>query len=184
MAQAVELILKTLDKHMGSKGTIRLMGGAALTLAYGLDRATEDADLLLDDTEAQFLAEHCDFGAALEKTNRELEPKRLYVSHIWGPEQQILTPEWRQSCRSLPNALQLSNLSLESLGPLDIIVSKMARADAEDLQDVSHLLRHEKLTAEQVRQAISRAQVPEILKEVFADSRPRIEALLREERRK
>jgi hypothetical protein len=178
MAQAVELILKTLDRYMSQRGTIRLMGGAALTLAYDLDRATEDADLLLDDKEAQFLAEHCDFGTALEKTNRDLEAHKLYVSNIWGPEQQILTPEWRESCRALPNSLGLSNLSLEALGPLDIIVSKMARADNEDLSDISHLLRHEKLQEEQVRAAIARAQVPEILREVFLQSRPRVEALL------
>ncbi|MFN0061409.1 MAG: nucleotidyl transferase AbiEii/AbiGii toxin family protein [Myxococcaceae bacterium] len=69
---------------MTAPGTIRLMGGAALTLAYGLDRATEDADLLLDDAEAHFLTEHCGFGdaianarvpAILEDVFRETRPR-------------------------------------------------------------------------------------------------------------
>lgn len=178
MAKAPALILSTLDKHMGAKGTLRLMGGASLVLAYDLDRATEDVDLLLNDPEAQFLAEECNFGDALEKTNAELEPLGLYVSHIWGPEQQILTPEWRQSCRPVIPDFPLTKLRLETLGPLDIILSKMARADEGDLADMRHLLSHEHLSAEELREAIARAQVPDILREAFELSKPCVLALV------
>lgn len=178
MASAAALILTVLDKHLRGPANLRLMGGAALTLAYDLDRATEDADLLLDDAEAQFLAEERDFGEALERTNRELEPLGLYISHIWGPEQQILTPEWRSSCRHVPSPPGVQRLTLEALGPLDLIASKLARADDGDLSDIAHLVTHEGLSAAEVEAAIDRALVPPILRDVFERSRPRLSALL------
>jgi hypothetical protein len=174
MAQAPALILRTLDKHMTGSATLRVMGGASMTLAYGLDRATEDVDLLLNDAEAQFLAENCNFGEALEKTNAELESLGLYISHIWGPEQQILTPQWRTQCRIVSDDLGLKSIRLETLGPLDIIVSKMARADDGDLADMRHLISREQLNQASIEAAVSQALVPEILKEQFELSRPRV----------
>jgi len=128
MANPAELILRTLDAHMVGPADIRLLGGAALVLAYGMNRTTEDADLLLDDEEFSFLVEKREFGEALELTNEELKPLDLYISHIWGPEQQILTPEWRQSCRSVAFASPMANLSVSALVPLELIASKLCRA--------------------------------------------------------
>lgn len=176
MAKAAEVILTVLDRHLRQPVHLRLMGGAALTLAYGLDRATEDADFLMDDGEAQFLAEHRDFGRALEEANAELEPLGLYVTNLWGPEQQILTPRWRESCRPVSRP-ELRWITLEALAPLDIIVSKMARADDEDLEDMRYLIRHEQLDAGQIAGAIDSAMVPEILREAFERSRSKIAAL-------
>ncbi|PYV14591.1 MAG: hypothetical protein DMG07_11660, partial [Acidobacteria bacterium] len=83
-----ERILEALDRHLEGPARIRLLGGAALILGYGLNRSTEDADLLADDREIDLLISEANFGAALEATNRELEAEGLYVSHIWAPEQQ------------------------------------------------------------------------------------------------
>lgn len=58
-------ILLTLDRHLSADAEIRLMGGAAMILAYGMPRSTEDVDLLQDDDELRFLAEERDFGPAL-----------------------------------------------------------------------------------------------------------------------
>lgn len=69
MAREAELILEVLDRHLVQPGTIRLLG-AALLLGYGLDRTTEDVDLLQDDAEVRALIETSDFGEALEATNR------------------------------------------------------------------------------------------------------------------
>jgi hypothetical protein len=44
VAREAALILETLDRHLRGLGVIRLLGGAALTLGYGLDRA-DDGDL-------------------------------------------------------------------------------------------------------------------------------------------
>jgi hypothetical protein len=80
-----EVILRTLARHLAGPAHVRLLGGAALILAYGRDRATEDADLLMDDAEAHALIEDADFGSAVAATNDELEPQGLYLTHIWRP---------------------------------------------------------------------------------------------------
>lgn len=177
MEQGAAKILKTLDRHLDAPCRIRLLGGAALILGYGMARSTEDADLLLDDAEAQFLAEERNFSEALEKTNAELESEGLYISHLWGPEQQILTPDWRSGCRriALPG---MARLEVECLGPLDLITSKLCRADAGDLADIEHLVRVEALTASRVRAAIDSARVPGEFADVFAAHREKVLSFL------
>lgn len=61
-----------------------MFGGAAFVLGYGRVRTTDDADLLLDDVECQTLIDSAGFGEAIEATNQELEPRGLYLSHIFG----------------------------------------------------------------------------------------------------
>jgi hypothetical protein len=111
-------------------------------------------------------------------TNAELEPRGLYLTHIWGPEQQILTPEWRSACRLVSLDPPLSRLRVEVLGPLDLITSKLARGDDADLDDVEHLLRVEHLGAPTVLEAVRRAVVPEVLRDVFEGALTRLEARL------
>lgn len=177
MEQGAKEILRALDRHLAGPCAIRLMGGAALILGYGMERSTEDADLLLDDDEAAFLAEERDFGDALEKANRDLEPMGLYLSHIWGPEQQILTPAWRSSCRPL-RLEDLKNLQVEVLGPLDLITSKLCRADAGDLADIRFLLSAESLSPDSVRRAMAEATVPQDFKDVYPANCSKVEQLL------
>jgi hypothetical protein len=165
-----ERILETLERHLQGPAHIRLLGGAALILGYGLNRATEDADLLADDREIDRLVSEADFASALEATNRELEPEGLYISHIWGPEQQILTTDWRSSCRAIDRTWGTGNLSVSVLGPLDLILSKLCRADEEDLEDIRHVIRVEQLTRAHLRDAMDRALVPEVFRDVFAEN--------------
>jgi hypothetical protein len=138
---------------------------------------TEDADLLLDDAEVRTLVEEANLGEALEKTNRELEPRGLYVTHIWGPEQEILTPTWRERCRPVPE--YSGRLKVSVLGPLDLIASKLGRLDDVDLADVLHLMAVEHLGADEVLRAVSSAVAPPPLADTFADSLVRLEAALR-----
>jgi hypothetical protein len=170
-------ILQTLAKHLEGPVHIRLLGGAALILGYGLDRATEDADLLAEDAEIQQWIDVANFGQALELTNRELEPFGLYLTHIWGPEQQILTPEWRMSCRSILRDWGNDKLTVSVLGPLDLILSKLCRADDADLEDIQHLIRREGITRSELESALNRAQIPPIFAEVFLENQHRIIAL-------
>ncbi len=154
------------------------MGGAAMILAYGMRRSTEDVDLLQDDDELRFLAEQRDFGFALEAANRDLEGTGLYLSHIWGPEQEILTPGWRAGCRAvaLPGA---RHLVVTALGPLDLLVSKLCRADAPDLQDISWLVEAERLTPDEVRGAMRRATVPADFAADYPSACASVEKILR-----
>ncbi len=143
-----------------------------MTVGYGLTRATEDVDLLQDDVEVQALIDSADFGVALEAANDELEPRGLYLTHIWRPEQLILANGWRARCRAiaLPS---LKKLSLEALGPADLIVSKLARADDGDLRDMEYLLTTHVSVAE-LERLLPTVQVPS----VFSESWPRAQAAL------
>ncbi len=177
MATEAELIVRTLDRHLAGPADIRLFGGAALVLGYGRTRTTEDADLLMDDDECALLVDTADFGGAVERTNAELEPRGLYLTHIWGPEQQVLAPGWRDRCRPAPLD-GLRHLRLSVLGPTDIIVSKLARADELDLQDILWLVDHEHLSAAQVWAEVDQAEVPPILADAFTQARARLARVL------
>lgn len=174
MAREAQLILETLDRHLRGPGAIRLLGGAALTLGYGLVRATEDVDLLQDDAEVRALIETAEFGVALAATNTELEPQGLYLTHIWGPEQLILSSGWRGRCRPL-TLPSLQRLRVEILGPVDLIISKLVRADDGDLRDMEFLLTRHTTVAE-VESLLPSVVVPE----VFAESWPRASRALAE----
>ncbi len=149
---------------------------AALIVGYGATRFTEDADCLLDDAELKALVEEAGFEEAVARTNEELAPRGLYVSHIFGPEQEILTPSWRASCRAVPAFS--GRLTVSVLGPRDLIVSKLGRGDEQDLEDVFFLMRTVGLSAAAVRQAVAEAVVPGILRDVFTAARARLELRL------
>lgn len=181
MESGPEIILRTLDRHLTGPGEIRLFGGAALLLGYGRRRATEDADLLMDERECQALIDHAGFAEAVEATNRELEPQGLYLSHIFGPEQQVLSPTWREGCRRIEmEGLRL--LRVSCLGPVDLVLTKMGRGDADDLADVRFLLDSNAVDAKSVRTAIEAALVPPEYAELFVASKPKVLSLLQAHR--
>jgi len=171
------LILRTLDRHLTGPGEVRLFGGAALVLGYGRSRTTDDADLLLDDRECQVLIDEAGFSEAIEATNAELEPRGLYVTHVFGPEQQVLSPGWRDACRPVVLA-GLSRLRVCCLGPVDLALTKMGRADDEDLADIEFLLRTRQLDAGDLRLAIATAVVPAEYAELFEAAKPKVLGLL------
>lgn len=177
MESGPALILRTLDRHLTAAGEVRLFGGAAFVLGYGRDRTTDDADLLLDDRECQILIDTAGFGEAIEATNNELEDLGLYLTHVFGPEQQVLSPGWREACRpvSLPG---LSKLTVSCLGPVDLALTKMGRADDADLADIQFLLRTQQLDPAAFRDAIEQAIVPPEYAELFAVAKPKVLALI------
>lgn len=177
MESGPALILRTLDRFMTGAGEVRLFGGAAFVLGYGRSRTTDDADLLVDYEECRALIDQAGFSEAVEATNRELEPRGLYLTHIFGPEQQVLTPEWRAACRPVPLP-GLTRLRISCLGPVDLALSKLGRGDDEDLADISFLLRSGQLEPGALRDAIGRARVPPEYEETFAAARPKVLELL------
>lgn len=178
MAETALLMVRTLDRHLSGPADLRLLGGAALILGYGLERGTEDIDLLMEDRELDLLVERANLGEALDSTNRELEPMGLYISHIWGPEQQILTPEWRDRVRAIHPDPPLRNLTLHVLGPLDLVVSKLCRADDGDLADIAYLVERVGLTSREVLAAMRRAVVPGAFVDTYPSHVARVKALL------
>ena len=93
MESGPALILKTLDSYLTAPGSIRLFGGAALILGYGRQRLTEDADLLLDESECRALIDQSGFSEAVEATNAVLNPQHLLVTEIRAAVGSALVPE-------------------------------------------------------------------------------------------
>jgi hypothetical protein len=62
---------------------------------------------------------------------------------------------------------------------IDLILTKMARADDDDLQDIQFLIRAESLKGDQLEAAFARARVPGVpeIQELFNRARPKVRAL-------
>lgn len=65
------------------------------------------------------------------------------------------------------------------LGPVDLALTKMGRADDEDLADIRFLLETNQLEGDALRAAIEVAIVPPEYAELFTAARPKVHELLR-----
>ena len=63
---------------------------------------------------------------------------------------------------------------------IDLVLTKMARGDEDDLQDIRFLLQEESLTQEQLVTAFARARVPDVpeIQELFNRARPKVLAMV------
>ncbi len=174
-------ILKTLDKHLTSPAEITLFGRAALALGYVQAPAhfhnTQDVDGILPMAWLQPSDAHEDFWQAVQQTNAELEPAGLYLTHLFREVDVILRPDWIE--HRAPIDLHLQHLIVFRPATIDLILTKMARGDDDDLQDIRFLLAQEPLTPEQLEAAINRARVPDIdeVQDLFKRTRTKVLAL-------
>ncbi|XAE57513.1 hypothetical protein OH491_04650 [Termitidicoccus mucosus] len=148
-------------------------------------RLTHDIDIIVPETRELQVNTDRQFWHALEVTNRELERKKLYITHIFPENEVTLTPEWKQHTVALLNP-QWPKLNLIRPHVLDLIVSKMGRGDVEDQADVRSMLRLHRdvegqtITAAEVAAAAQRARVPEVYRELFPRASAQIIAAVRE----
>ena len=157
-------ILQTLDRHLARPTEITLFGRAALALGYAGSpaafTATHDVDAILPLSWLLAQDENLDFWDAQQRTNIELESEGLYLTHLFRELEVILTPDWL-SCRvKIP--IELRHLTVFRPATIDLILTKMARGDENDLIDIEFLLSKESLTANQLHAAFARARVPDI----------------------
>jgi hypothetical protein len=91
-------ILKTLDSFLEKETRIVLFGRAALALGFGDEGlrfgATQDVDAILPSIEMSRIEADSQFWDAIDKTNKQLEPSGLYVSHLFTDRQVALTADW------------------------------------------------------------------------------------------
>ena len=174
-------ILQTLDRHLAAPAEITLFGRAALALGYAACpatfAATHDADAILPLSWLAAEDENVDFWEAQQRTNTELEPEGLYLTHLFRELEVILTPDWLSRRVRIP--LELQRLAGFRPATLDLILTKMARGDANDLADIAFLLVREPLTADQLRAAFARARVPDVpeIQALFRTTQPKVLAL-------
>jgi hypothetical protein len=183
-------IAGAMDRYLAEKTEVIVFGSAALLLDphYApllTARVTNDVDIIIPaDREVKVDADR-GFWKAIESANKELEPAGLYITHIFPEREVTLTPEWKQHTVPLETP-DLKKLSLLRPRVLDLVVSKMGRGDAQDLEDVRGLLRLEHqvtgkiITAAEVQSAAERARVPSVYQEIFPEARRRIVAVAQE----
>lgn len=174
-------ILQTLDRHLTAPAELTIFGRAALALGYPDSPAaltsTRDVDAILPLKWLAAANENMDFWQAQQRTNAELEPQGLYITHLFREVEIILTPDWL--AHRIPLPLDLARLKVFRPATLDLILTKMARGDANDLEDIRFLLRREPLTAARLEAAFQCARVPDVpeIRELFRAARPKVLAL-------
>ena len=155
-----------------------VFGSAALLLDRNFaprltGRMTNDIDVILPSGRELAIDADAQFWEAINATNRELEGRGLYITHIFPERDVVLTPEWKQFLVPLPDR-GLRKLRLSRPRMLDLVVSKMGRGDLQDQADVRSMLtlqREFSLTAPsaaEIATASKRATVPEIYSDIFA----------------
>jgi hypothetical protein len=174
-------ILQTLDRHLTTPAELTLFGRAALALGYpGSPPAfatTQDVDAILPLSWLAAEDQNLDFWNAQQRTNAELEPEGLFITHLFRELEVILTPDWLP--RRVPIAPGLPRLKVFRPATPDLILTKMARGDENDLADIRFLLQQEPLTGEQLRATFQLARVPNVpeIQELFRAAQPKVLAL-------
>ena len=175
-------ILGTLDRHLTLPVELTLFGRSALALGYPQSPVdfhnTQDVDGILPLAWLQPPEAHQDFWQAIERTNTELEPDGLYLTHLFRETEVILQPHWFNNRIRLN--LDLQYLTVFRPATIDLILTKMARADEDDLKDIAFLLQQETMTPELLEAAFDCARVPEVveIQEIFNRARPKVLALV------
>ncbi len=168
-------ILQTLDRHLAMPADLTVFGRSALALGYpdsGPDfGATHDVDGIIPLTTEEPNAE---FWLAQQATNAELKHRGLYITHLFSELDVILQPDWQQ--RRVPLELSLSKLRTFRPATIDLVMTKMARGDAQDLEDIQFLLSQEQLSPDELRATFARARVPDVpeIRELFLAAQPKV----------
>ncbi|MCI0745185.1 MAG: hypothetical protein L0Y58_07255 [Verrucomicrobia subdivision 3 bacterium] len=174
-------ILKVFDLHQEEPTELTLFGRSALALGYPNPpsdyAATHDVDVILPSAQLELLRERPSFWLAQQATNRELEARGLYMTHIFSEYDIIIQPDWVTRRAVVP--APLNKVALFRPATIDLILTKMARGDADDLADVEFLLSREALAVSELQATFSKARVPDVseLKELFRNAQPKVLAI-------
>lgn len=171
-------ILETLDRHLTQPAELTIFGRAALALGFEnsplIFTTTQDVDAILPLSWLSAPDENVDFWEAQQKTNAELEPSGLYITHLFRELEIILTPDWLAN--RVPIKTSLARLSVLRPATVDLILSKMARGDENDLSDIQFLLQREEMSAVKIQSAFERARVPDVpeIRDLFKSVQPKV----------
>jgi len=179
----VEVVL-TLDGELDHEVSLVVYGRGGLRLGY--DRpmeafyTTQDVDGIIRLSQLEALVEDEAFWDAVDRTNKKLEPKGLYITHLFQEDQVFLRPDWEQF---IVPVLRPPTRWLKLFRPhtIDLILTKMMRGDdAQDMEDVAFLVQHDGITLEQMEPAFANVSMPDIqeLRDAFDRALPRVRAIL------
>jgi hypothetical protein len=180
-----ERILSALDRHLDHEVPLVIYGRAAVAL--GFDDPPEavtrslDVDAIIPLSLASRFQADDNFWEAQEAANRDLEADGLYITHLFLADQVFLRHDWERQL--VPVARPPTRwLRLSRPATLDLVLTKMMRGDdAQDLADIAFLLRHDRITPEQIERALAEAVIPDLaeLRDAFERAKPRVHELAR-----
>lgn len=177
-------ILSTLDKELSETASLVLYGRAAICLGFeGVDeahRATQDVDAILRIGQLEEFDADREFWYAVERTNQLLEPRGLYITHLFPEDLVFLRPDWHEHI--LP-VLRPPTRHLKLFRPhtIDLILTKMMRGDdPQDMEDIAFMVRHDGITREEMEPAFANVRMPDVveLHDAFARALPLVRGIL------
>lgn len=118
--------LSKMDKKVGRKIIVVAIGGTAMTL-LGLKPSTMDIDFCVD------MKDKKDFEKALDNSFKV----DIFVDGFIFSEQ--LPDDYIDKSKEI---IKMKNITLKALNPVDIIITKTARLNARDEEDISVLSKY------------------------------------------
>jgi len=174
------LILQTLDEQLDHPVRLVLYGRAALQLGFANPpqgvAQSKDVDCIIPAAELGALTEDTGFWDAQEATNQKLRPLGLYITHLFRDDQVFLRQGWEQLVEPIPKT-SLRWLRLFRPATIDLVLTKMMRgSDPQDMADAEFLIRHDRLTEAQLREAFTQMKPIELveLRDAFAKAKPMV----------
>ena len=177
-------VLLTFDRELDHEVSLVLFGRAALYLGFADAPeefgTTQDVDGIIRLSQLPVLMEDHEFWEAQERANHILEPRGLYITHLFCEDQVFLRPEWEQSLVPVMHP-ETRWLRLFRPHTVDLILTKMMRGnDSQDMEDVAFLVRKGGITRKEMELAFQEVQMPDLpeLRDAFARALPRVREIL------
>ena len=179
------IILQTLDRHLDHPVRLILYGRAALQLGFDNPPTgtaqSRDVDGIVPFSDLEALTRDDGFWNAQEATNAELAPQGLYIAHLFRADQVFLRRDWEAYLLPVTRP-SVRWLRLFRPATLDLVLTKMMRGeDALDMDDITFLVRHDRLTLGELDLAINEVFLPDLpeLRDEFEKARPRVREMAR-----
>jgi hypothetical protein len=177
-------VILTLDRELDHEVNLVLYGRAALYLGFADAPAefgtTQDVDGIIPLAQLPDLMEDHRFWDAQERTNRILEPRGLYITHLFCEDQVFLRPDWE--LHLVPVSRPTTQwLRLFRPHAVDLILTKMMRGnDPQDLEDIAFIVRKSRVTLAEMETACQQVRIPEIpeLRAAFQQALPIVREIL------
>ena len=177
-------VLLALDHELDHEVSLVLYGRAALYLGFSGAPAefgtTQDVDGIIRLSQLPALLEDHGFWEAQERANHILEPRGLYITHLFSEDQVFLRPVWEQYMVPVPQP-ETRWLRLFRPHAVDLILTKMMRGnDTQDMDDVAFIVRRSGVTRTEMETAFQQVQIPDLqeLRDAFEKALPRVRKIL------
>lgn len=161
-----------------------LYGRAALYLGFPDPPlefgTTQDVDGIIQLSQLTALLEDHDFWDAQERANRILEPRGLYITHLFSEEQVFLRPDW--GLYLVPVTRPITRwLRLFRPHAVDLILTKMMRGnDPQDMEDIAFIVTKAGVTPAEMESAFAQVRMPDLpeLRDAFEIALPTVREIL------